>query len=187
MHFLEAFYQPGPHGKHLCIVVEPLSESLEEFSGRWMNCRLPQAFLRIAMRQILLGLSFLHDECQIIHTGKLCLSHSVPSSSVTHCLSADIKPGNILLAPPRDSSLFFAGATGPSDSVEAFESESTSGRHILRTRSRPIRYPVPEGDAESPETWHKVEVRLADFGMGKHLLKNFHFVKPYTRISMFGR
>ncbi|PPQ69930.1 hypothetical protein CVT26_013255 [Gymnopilus dilepis] len=147
MHFLEAFYQPGPHGKHLCIVMEPLSESLEEFSGRWMNCRLPQAFLRIVMRQILLGLSFLHDECQIIHT--------------------DIKPGNILLAPPRDSSLFFAGATGPSDSVETFESESTSGRHILRTRSRPIRYPIPEGDADSPETWRKVEVRLADFGVDK--------------------
>ena len=67
----ESFEFHGPHGKHLCLVTEALSVTLDsirklnEDGGR----RLSVAVTKRLAKQILYGLEYLHGACGIIHTG----------------------------------------------------------------------------------------------------------------------
>lgn len=93
---LDAFAHLGPHGLHVCLVFEPLSESLlsllgqchrggtcnlKEASNGCVNGGLPLELVKEVTRQVLLALDFLHKECGIIH--------------------ADIKPENVMLEFPE--------------------------------------------------------------------------------------
>lgn len=69
--FLDSFEAPGQDGPHLCMVYEPMRESLELFVRRWENGKLPVALVKVYLRFFLRGLDYLHSECQIIHTGKI--------------------------------------------------------------------------------------------------------------------
>ncbi|PPQ83807.1 hypothetical protein CVT26_004519, partial [Gymnopilus dilepis] len=68
LHLYSHFTLHGPHGKHLCLVTEPMTESLASFSGRWRKCMLPHVLIKHVAKQIILALGFLHGECGIIHT-----------------------------------------------------------------------------------------------------------------------
>lgn len=70
VHLKDHFYQDGPSGRHLCLVMDPLLEDLRVFSLRWRRRLMPLPAVRCFARQIILGLRYLHDECNIIHTGK---------------------------------------------------------------------------------------------------------------------
>lgn len=66
---LDSFEIDGPHGKHVCLAMEPLRLPL------WMmgrqNClggRVPVRTIKAVLPSILKCLDFLHTECQIIHT-----------------------------------------------------------------------------------------------------------------------
>ncbi len=69
VHLKDHFYQDGLAGRHLCLVMEPLLEDLRVFSLRWRHRLMPLPAVRCFARQIVLGLRYLHDECNIIHTG----------------------------------------------------------------------------------------------------------------------
>ncbi|KZT65553.1 kinase-like protein [Daedalea quercina L-15889] len=78
--FLDSFQQPGPEGVHVCIVFEPLGENLLALIERHKKTGVPPALVKVIAKQILLGLEYLHDECDLVHT--------------------DIKPENIMIAIP---------------------------------------------------------------------------------------
>ncbi|KAG6820756.1 hypothetical protein H0H93_012020 [Arthromyces matolae] len=78
--FLDSFVTQGPESPHVCIVFEPLGENLLGLIERNKKKGVPKALVRIIAKQILLGLQYLHDECDLVHT--------------------DIKPENILIAIP---------------------------------------------------------------------------------------
>lgn len=53
---------------HICIVFEPLGENLLSLIERHKQTGVPSALVKIVAKQILLGLQYLHDECELVHT-----------------------------------------------------------------------------------------------------------------------
>ncbi|KAG6889371.1 hypothetical protein C0995_001436 [Termitomyces sp. Mi166 len=78
--FLDSFVTQGLESSHVCIVFEPLGENLLGLIERNKKKGVPKALIRVIAKQVLLGLQYLHDECDLVHT--------------------DIKPENILIAIP---------------------------------------------------------------------------------------
>lgn len=63
------FEVQGPHGQHLCLVHEPLGISLAELRQYLPDGIITTEIMRETFRYILRGISFLHEEAKIIHTG----------------------------------------------------------------------------------------------------------------------
>ncbi|EDR16045.1 uncharacterized protein LACBIDRAFT_186862 [Laccaria bicolor S238N-H82] len=78
--FLDSFSHQGPEASHICIVFEPLGENLLALIERNKKKGVPRPLVKVIAKQILLGLQYLHDECDLVHT--------------------DIKPENILISIP---------------------------------------------------------------------------------------
>lgn len=95
---LDAFAHLGAHGLHVCLVFEPMNESmlllgqrqqqgtcnLKEIGASCVEGALPLELVKEVTRQVLLALDFLHKECGIVHS--------------------DIKPENIMLEFPESPS-----------------------------------------------------------------------------------
>jgi len=75
--FIDAFKHSGPHGIHICMVFELLSDNLYTLVQLYEYQGIPRPLLKKYAKQMLLGLDHLHRKCGIIHT--------------------DLKPENILL------------------------------------------------------------------------------------------
>mmetsp|Transcript_12880 Transcript_12880/g.47669 ORF Transcript_12880/g.47669 Transcript_12880/m.47669 type:complete len:1139 (-) Transcript_12880:404-3820(-) len=71
------FTHAGPHGEHTCMVFEILGCNTLTLIRRFNYRGIPLNLVRSIVRQICLGLDFLHRKCEIIHT--------------------DLKPENVLL------------------------------------------------------------------------------------------
>lgn len=70
---LDRFAFDGPHGKHTCFVYEPLREPLWFFQETFVNHRFPLPIAKGYIYCLLMGLDYLHSECNVVHTGRLCL------------------------------------------------------------------------------------------------------------------
>lgn len=66
--FLDSFCHQGPEASHVCIVFEPLGENLLALIERNKKKGVPRALVKVIAKQILLGLQYLHDECDLVHT-----------------------------------------------------------------------------------------------------------------------
>lgn len=66
---LDSFEISGPHGRHHCLVHEPLGMSLYDLQMRARNRVFSKDVLRTSTRQLLAALDFLHTQAGIIHTG----------------------------------------------------------------------------------------------------------------------
>ena len=84
--FLDSFTYQGPEESHVCIVFEPLGENLLALIERNKAKGVPRSLVKTISRQILLGLQYLHDECDLVHT--------------------DIKPENISKGLPSQNNVF---------------------------------------------------------------------------------
>ncbi|KAJ3013379.1 hypothetical protein NUW54_g1615 [Trametes sanguinea] len=146
VHLKDQYYQESLAGRHLCLAMEPLLDDLRLFSLRWKNRLLPLPAVRHLARQIVLGLQYLHDECNIIHT--------------------DIKPANILLAPPGDQSSFFAQATLDA-AFDPSDAQGPNGAVITRVRSVPIPYHIPDwgNNPDSVDPWRAIQAKIGDVGV----------------------
>ncbi|KAI0735522.1 kinase-like domain-containing protein [Earliella scabrosa] len=78
--FLDHFEHSGPDDSHICLVFEPLGENLLALIERHKKTGVAVDLVRVIAKQMLLGLQYLHDECDLVHT--------------------DIKPENILISIP---------------------------------------------------------------------------------------
>ncbi|KAF9073779.1 kinase-like domain-containing protein [Rhodocollybia butyracea] len=78
--FLDSFSHNIADASHICIVFEPLGENLLALIERNKKKGVPRALVKLIGKQVLLGLQYIHDECDLVHT--------------------DIKPENILISIP---------------------------------------------------------------------------------------
>ncbi|RKP06494.1 kinase-like domain-containing protein [Thamnocephalis sphaerospora] len=74
---LDHFRHQGPNGEHVCMVFEVLGENLLSLIKKYKHRGIPEPVVKQIMRQVLMGLDYLHRECGIIHT--------------------DLKPENVLV------------------------------------------------------------------------------------------
>ena len=65
--FLDSFQHQGPEESHVCIVFEPLGENLLALIERNKAKGVPRSLVKSIARQMLLGLQYLHDECDLVH------------------------------------------------------------------------------------------------------------------------
>ncbi|KAG8746184.1 hypothetical protein FRC10_005700 [Ceratobasidium sp. 414] len=67
--YYDTFEITGPEGPHRCIVAEVLGPSLNDLRRQaGLKYRLPPWVVKSGIRQILLGLDYLHTSCNIVHT-----------------------------------------------------------------------------------------------------------------------
>jgi serine/threonine-protein kinase SRPK3 len=69
VHLLDSFVHEGPNGKHLCLVLELMGQSVFNLQQYFPNKQLPVHIGRQIAEQILHALDWLHGSCGIIHTG----------------------------------------------------------------------------------------------------------------------
>jgi serine/threonine-protein kinase SRPK3 len=53
---------------HICIVFEPLGENLLALIERHKSKGVPLPLVKVITKQMLSGLQYLHDECELVHT-----------------------------------------------------------------------------------------------------------------------
>lgn len=72
---LDHFQLEGPHGIHLCLVLEVLGPSLGEIQDLYHaeQWEVPSIIVKRVTKQLLLGLDYLHRFCGIVHTGTAML------------------------------------------------------------------------------------------------------------------
>lgn len=66
---LDHFYIEGPHGRHICLVHEPLGISADFIIKMFPGQAMSLDGMKPIIRQLLVALDYLHSECHIIHTG----------------------------------------------------------------------------------------------------------------------
>lgn len=74
---LDSFNHKGPNGTHVCMVFEVLGENLLGLIKSYNYKGIPPVLVKQIIKQVLLGLDYLHRECGVIHT--------------------DLKPENVLI------------------------------------------------------------------------------------------
>jgi serine/threonine-protein kinase SRPK3 len=73
---LDHFYVRGPNGKHICMVFELMGNNLLSLIREYDYRGIPLEYVRVILKDVLMGLDMMHSKCKIIHT--------------------DLKPENIL-------------------------------------------------------------------------------------------
>lgn len=69
---LDIFVIPRAGGDHSCLVQQPMWGSVMDLlHGDATKARLPEKVLKIALKDILAALDYLHSECKLVHTGML--------------------------------------------------------------------------------------------------------------------
>lgn len=67
---LGTFEVTGPTGQHLCLVHPPMHMTIRDLQYTNFSRRLNEPLLRWTLSNVLNALAFLHDEADVIHTGK---------------------------------------------------------------------------------------------------------------------
>lgn len=81
MGLMDDFSHTGPNGRHTCLVFKPMGPDMSHFRGLFPIPRIPTPVAKKVSKDLLLSLVFLHDHCNIIHTGMLAEDH-IPSNGL---------------------------------------------------------------------------------------------------------
>lgn len=65
----------GPHGKHQCLLFQPLGLNFTQYRNLFPNKCLDKTLVQQALQLVLIGLDFLHT-AGVVHTGKSSLPDS---------------------------------------------------------------------------------------------------------------
>lgn len=87
-------HDQGPNGNHICLVLEAMGLSVLDLYGA-LPSAVPLELLKRVWKHVLCALQYLHEECGIIHTGKMF--QFIRSRLFFSTLILDIKGDNILM------------------------------------------------------------------------------------------
>jgi serine/threonine-protein kinase SRPK3 len=97
IHLLHEFAFESFAGQHICFVTDVLSYSVASLQKELNDPRLPLRMILRLTKHVLKGLEYLHDECEVIHSGMFNTSLAVDMGQSNYL--TDLKPGNILILP----------------------------------------------------------------------------------------
>lgn len=142
---LDHFEHTGPNGKHVCMVFEMLGENLLKVIQNYNYRGIPIPIVKDMIRQVCVGLDFLHRHCSIIHT--------------------DLKPENILIAvapkPPPPERVAAILSMAERQSVAAGGGSSSSSSPGAETEQIEALKKQLEGDKDlNPEQRKKLKKKL---------------------------
>ncbi|KAF5008976.1 hypothetical protein FDECE_4772 [Fusarium decemcellulare] len=150
---LDNFEHVGPNGKHVCLAFKAMGPDMSNFRRLFPSARIPVPLMKSISRQLLLALSFLHDTCQVIHSGPFLPSYAADMQTLIR--ASDIKPQNILIETAEINEMFenapsevFLPQHPPLDPPNDFYIESSQ---------------ISSAGEDLSQTT-EVSVRLADFG-----------------------
>ena len=66
--FLDSFIHTASPATHICITFEPLGANLLSLIEKNRRKGVPPCVVKSITKQVLLGLQYLHDECDLVHT-----------------------------------------------------------------------------------------------------------------------
>ena len=66
--FLDSFTHTVSSTNHICITFEPLGANLLSLIEKNRRKGIPPCVVKSVAKQVLLGLQYLHDECDLVHT-----------------------------------------------------------------------------------------------------------------------
>ncbi|RLN62951.1 hypothetical protein BBJ29_003589 [Phytophthora kernoviae] len=79
---VDSFEHKGPNGVHVCMVFEMMGDNLLTLIKYYNYRGVPMRLVQRLTRDMMEGLAFLHEKCQIIHTDlkpeNVLLSHHIP-------------------------------------------------------------------------------------------------------------
>mgnify|MGYP002624700539 CR=1 FL=1 len=113
---LNSFIHQGKNKNLFCVVFEIMGVNLLEIVKRYNYKGIPLPFVRIIVKQILIGLDFLHRICNVVHT--------------------DLKPENILVCLSKDE-LYTIQETGQFDVQQSAKREYyNNGKDLSKKNER---------------------------------------------------
>jgi serine/threonine-protein kinase SRPK3 len=65
---VDSFKHRGPHGTHVCMGFEVLGPNLLTLIRQYHHRGIPLDIVKRITKQVLMGLDYMHRECEIIHT-----------------------------------------------------------------------------------------------------------------------
>ncbi|KAI5848143.1 kinase-like domain-containing protein [Tricharina praecox] len=152
---LDSFEHRGPNGLHVCMVFEVLGENLLGLIKRYNHRGIPMPLVKQIAKQVLLGLDYMHRECNIIHTdlkpeNVLIEIGDVEQIVKTYVHDADVKKG--------------PGPNGPGS--DKGDRNGRRRRRTLITGSQPLPSPICSSFA------HRHEELLSHVVAGSSLKTN---------------
>jgi serine/threonine-protein kinase SRPK3 len=154
---LDHFQHNGLHGVHTCLTFPVLGPSLSAFLYNLRSRKLGYELVKKFAKQLLLALTFLHDECKIIHTGQFVTT--LLMSSLLRLDLEDLKPSNFALVIDNAEDIIRNCLAEGSDSDDKFRAAGHQSDPSLLPQ---IELRVPA----SQEQLSKLSIQLMDFGSG---------------------
>jgi serine/threonine protein kinase len=140
---LNHFDHNGPNGRHVCMAFEMLGDNLLKVIKKYDYRGIPIPIVKNFVRQILVGLDFLHRHCSIIHT--------------------DLKPENILIGTPPPLPSMERVKKIIVDSNGGNKTATTAGKLVTNGTKKKLPTPVTSVNTKI-ETMQK-ELQCTDAGL----------------------
>jgi serine/threonine-protein kinase SRPK3 len=154
VHLLDNFIHEGPHGTHLCLVLELMRQTVLDLQKIFPNRQLPAQLGRQIAQQTLHALDWLHDSCGNIHTGRLLYRLLLIASN--QIFSKDIKPDNLLIENPDIN-----------EAVQSYLTEAAQSNTSRGEDNGLISQPLVNNSISESS---KINIKIINFGVGKYLL-----------------
>lgn len=160
-----SFEHEGPNGKHVCLILNVMAESLSSFPSWFDEEQIPVPLVKRFVSQILQAIEFAHS-CGVIHTGK----YSRITSESRFSSFADIQPGNIMVQLPDKACIeTYLKATAVPEEASSSPADTSSIPEYAIVSTQGLRdFYVGEGF-----NMMKLDIALSDWGVSswkdKHL------------------
>lgn len=69
---IDSFEIVGPHGKHVCLIYQPLGMNFSEFQDLLPDKKFPKDLIQRSTQLTLIALAFMHEN-NVVHTGKFII------------------------------------------------------------------------------------------------------------------